>query len=154
MSTGTVPPAPAPTSTPKAKKNKKKKRSPSILEIAFANFWKLLVGFVVLFLLVSSLFHGGGDVRPEPFNSRKVSQVPRVWDLRAWEKPQQEVRVAKPSLLTRTLHNIQVKLQNELESIPQDTEDREWRYKPWHGPIPQRREPQPFQLYSPDCERQ
>src|SRR3989344_4656464 len=138
MSTGT--PAPAQTSTPKAKKNKKKKKSPSMLEIAFANFWKLLVGFVVLFLFVSSLFHGGGDVRPEPFNPHKMSQVPRVWDLRTWEKPQEEVRVVKPSLLTRTLQNIQVKLQNELESIPQ-YEGKEWEYKSWHGPIPQRREP-------------
>lgn len=113
-----------------------------------------VVGVWVACVFLRGLFFCGGCPSSEQFNPHKMSQVPRIWPRSAWAAPQEERRVTQPNLLGRALQNVQTRLQNELESIPQDTEDREWKYKPWHGPIPQRREPQPFQLYSPDCERQ
>ncbi len=144
MSTAT--PAPASTSTPKAKKKKKKKKAADIFELTFGNICKWFTCLFFLgFFLKGCFFCGGSGA--EPFNPHKMSQVPGVWDLRAWEKPQEERQVVQPNLLGRVLRNVEVNLQNGLKSVPQYTEDMEWRPKPWHGPLSQRKDPPPFQFY-------
>ena len=113
-------------------------------EVVFGNFWKLLVGFVVLFLLVSSLFHGGGDARPEPFNPNKMSQTPREWPAPAWARNQG----GRPERAFNPLRNLELRLQQGLQSIPQDTQNREWQYVPWYQSVPERPKPEPFRFHA------
>lgn len=146
MSTATTPvPSPAPPA-----KKKKKKKAPSWFGTKFDKACRWFTCIVVGFLILNGLFGGGGKSQPEAFNPNKMSQVPRQWPAPAWASLQEDGR---PSRAFNPLRNLELKLQRGLESIPQDTADREWRYKSWHGPIPERREPPPFQFYSPDCER-
>jgi hypothetical protein len=95
--------------------------------VCFFGFW-FLVGF----------FGIGRGSNVEPFNPNKMSQVPKVWPRPAWAQAQE----------VKGLQNFERKLQDGLDSIPKDLENREWRYEPWHGSIPTRPAPAPFKFYS------
>ncbi len=115
------------------------------------SFWKMkfekfAVWFTCIFfgfLILNGLFGGRGGSQPEPFNPHKMSQVPRVWPAPAWAVS----REGELPVQYNPLRNFELKLQQGLESIPQDTADREYRSVPWYGSVPVRREPPPFQFY-------
>ena len=154
MSVGTPTPPSGGTST--GKKKKKKKKAAGMFDITFSNACKWFTCLFFLgFFLKGCLFCGGSGA--EPFNPQRMSQVPRIWPRSAWTAPQEEVQATQPNLLTRALRNAEVTLGNGLRSIPQYTEDMEWRPKSWHGPLPQRKDPPPFQFFdewAADCQRQ
>lgn len=96
--------------------------------VLFFGFW-FCVGF----------FGVGCGSSSEPFHPHKMSQVPKTWPPAAWDEDR--------SVQVNPLRNLELKLRRGLESIPQDTANREWQYVPWHAQVPERPQPEPFQFY-------